>query len=275
MVARRGAVLFATAVAMWVAGLSSSLPALACPWPAVASAGALCARMQSANGSQLRVGSLTIPLTHAFVLKGGLEELPPGSDSNVFEFLAPVSGPTLSTPGQPLAPIDLSNVVNPAFLSVAEDAKYATALGSAAKRAVTATVELAGPPGSVIWYPVEFLDQTGTALRLPVKIRLKNWFLKGTCYLGSNGTPIVLELTTGVSGALQGSPGTLHVNMPATILTLSGLSLVDETYTAPAALGCGRVTAGGADTAVDAKLGLPASSGANAATIDGTWKQAS
>ena len=47
-----------------------------------------------------------------------------------------------------------------------------------------------------------WLFEEGTALGLPVKIKLSNTLLGSSCYVGSNTEPIQIDLTTGASGAL-------------------------------------------------------------------------
>ena len=62
---------------------------------------------------------------------------------------------------------------------------------------VTATVELAAPASAVEVSLLNFLNETGNALVLPVKIKLSNAFLGSNCYIGSNSKPVTIGFTTG------------------------------------------------------------------------------
>jgi hypothetical protein len=134
---------------------------------------------------------------------------------------------------------------------------------------VNATTELAGPV-SLSELALEL--EEGTALALPVKVKLENPLLGSECYIGSNSDPIVLELTTGASGSLKGKFGETGERAEGGILVINDNTLVDSTFAVPAATGCGIF--GLLDPLLNAKLGLPASSG-NTAVLNGTLEQAS
>jgi hypothetical protein len=147
--------------------------------------------------------------------------------------------------------------------------------------AVSATTELAGPAGSIVLSPGNLFSGQGPALVLPVKVHLENKLLGKECYIGSNSSPIVLELGTGTTSPpspntpIKGSTGAFGANGEGTILTLAGDSLVNNAFAVPAATGCGGPLAFLIDPIIDSRLGLPAAAGHNTAILNGTFKQAS
>ncbi len=140
---------------------------------------------------------------------------------------------------------------------------------------VTATVELAAPASSIEINPFNLLIETGTALSLPVKIKLSNVLLGNHCYVGSNFDPIVIDFTSGETSPpppnepIHGSAGTPEVNEAGTLLTLSGGSLVNNSFAAPKAHGCGGLLSLFIDPLVNSILGLPAAAGTNTAVLEG------
>ena len=66
------------------------------------------------------------------------------------------------------------------------------------------------------------LFQEGTAFRFPVKVHLISPFTGENCYVGSDEHPIVVEFTTGKSGALQGRGGFLAAPSEGEMLEESG-----------------------------------------------------
>ncbi len=160
----------------------------------------------------------TVPITKPIVLQGGIIEgthvLVPAADGNT------LSRTPLTVPG------GLTGIEG-------------LPLGGE----VVAVTELAGP--------VELFEQNltglGPAVKLPVKVKLENPILGENCYVGSDTEPILLQLTTGTTKPpppakpISGNPGTASLNPALTIITISGTSLVDNTFAAPAVSGCGGV----------------------------------
>jgi hypothetical protein len=134
--------------------------------------------------------------------------------------------------------------------------------------AVYATTELAG---KVNLNEIALDLEEGTALELPVKVKLENSLFGEECYVGSNSNPVTLALTTGTSGSLKGTKGTTSTKAGGRILVISGTKLVDTNFSAPEAKGCGIF--GLLDGIINSKLGLPASTG-NTAELIGTEEQA-
>jgi hypothetical protein len=105
-----------------------------------------------------------------------------------------------------------------------------------------------------------------------VKVKLENSLFGSECYIGSNKEPINIDLTTGATkGGPTGKPGTKSSNEDGTILSISGVSLVSNTFSAPKATGCGLL--GVLDGLIDEKLGLPSTK--NTAVLNGKVEIAS
>lgn len=141
---------------------------------------------------------------------------------------------------------------------------------------VYATAELAG---SIQFNYLNFIfGNSDPAIVLPIKVHLENPFLGSGCYIGSNSNPVRLRLTTGTTvppagtSPITGSSGTITTNGDGSITTVSGVSLVDNAFSVPAASNCGYllldkllITAG-----VNLKEGLPSAAGKNVAILNGT-----
>ena len=140
---------------------------------------------------------------------------------------------------------------------------------------VTSSLELAGPTT-----PATVVDPTATnaffcgggplascldgpsplsVIKVPVKVHLHNLVLGPNCYIGSNTTPIVLNLAETANSA----PVTTGVG---NAIVVTGVEVADDTFAVPGANGCGLL--GLLDTVLDLKVGLPSPSGKNSALID-------
>lgn len=144
---------------------------------------------------------------------------------------------------------------------------------------MNATAELAAPASSIGLNVRNLLIGYGTALSLPMKFRLENPLLGNDCYIGSDADPITLNLTSGTTSPdapnepITGSLGTVAYNAEGFILRISNSTLVDNTFSAPPATGCGGVFASLIDPLINARWGLPAASGENTAIFTGTHEQ--
>lgn len=231
-----------------------------------------CVSAKSSNGSSFTAGNVTVPLTRPITLNGGFIEL----ESGEFVFVGAEGGSTLA-PVRQIGP-SLENDIEPSLLPQRLRGAYERDVAHGKTR-VFATIELAGSPSSIYLNESNILEPEivpgeggKTGLGLPTKVKLTNGFLGPECYVGSNSEPIEIDLTAGKSGSLEGKIGNLSSNSSGSILTISEDTLVNGTYEAPEAVGCGKN--GEADAALNAKLGLPSASGKNSAVIDGTLKQA-
>lgn len=224
----------------------------------------------SSSGS-FKIGTKTVPLVNPVTLQGGGEGSGPET-----KFYGAENGDTLSKTPQPV-PGGLLGITAPTWWpKFVQD--WFNNLINQGFTGVTATVELAGPTKgylpNVKLNTEALLSRNGTALGLPVKIKLSNAILGSNCYIGSDKTPVPLNFTTGKSGSLEGAVGTVTFNEAFTIVTISGGKLVDGTYAAPAAKGCGGIFSIFVDPLVNGILGLPSPSGKNTATLEGKLQDA-
>ncbi len=104
---------------------------------------------------------------------------------------------------------------------------------------------------------------------VPLTFRLENPLLGSHCYVGTLADPVTLTLTTGISGSLTGTVGTLNVYDNGSVVQTVGSEVVDGVFSVPGATGCG---AGGLwDSAIDANNSLPSPSGSNVAMLYGSF----
>jgi hypothetical protein len=137
---------------------------------------------------------------------------------------------------------------------------------------VNAVAELAG---TVKVNVINALTTNGTAVSLPVRVKLENPLLGASCLIGSNSNPVSPQLTTGTTSPpkffkpLTGAPGTQHLTAEGKIAEVNGSSLVDNTFSVPGAQGCGGLLFLLVDPSLDLKVGIPAGPGFNQAILNG------
>jgi hypothetical protein len=222
------------------------------------------------SGGGFTVGKKTVPLVNPVTLQGGFE----GAGSEI-KFYGAENGDTLSKTAQPV-PGGLLGITAPTWWPK-ELQEWFNKQINEGLTGVTATVELTGPTKgltNIALSTENLLLEEGTALGLPVKIKLSNAILGSNCYIGSDKAPVQLNFTTGTSGALKGSAGELDFNEAFTIITISGGKLVDGTYASPGASGCGGIFSFFIDPLVNSILGIPSASGKNSATLEGKLQDA-
>ena len=100
---------------------------------------------------------------------------------------------------------------------------------------------------------------------LPLSFHLINPLLGPNCYVGTVGDPVVLNLTTGKSGALKGTLGIVASRGP--MIYTTGTEVVDNVFSVPGATGCG--PDGYWDAAIDSNNALPSAKGLNEAILYG------
>lgn len=233
----------------------------------------LCLFAQTESG-EVVIGSKAVPIVNTITLQGGLHETP----AETLEFVAAEDGNTLSKSAQPV-PGGLLGIVAPSFLPKFLQELFNESINKGIT-GVTATTELAEPAGSIGVNLNHLIEAKGVALSLPVKIKLDNPFLGSKCYVGSNAHPIVIELTTGTTSPpapnkpITGKVGEVKFEEEDTIVKIAHNSLVNNSFAAPVAEGCGGLFSFLIDPAVDAELGLPSAAGHNAAILNGTLNEA-
>lgn len=218
------------------------------------------------TSGEVKVGNTAVPIVNAITLQGAI----PNPFSGKQELIAAKNGETLSKTGQPVPGGLLSIIAPTGWPKFLQDLfnKFINE-GVTGVKAVT---ELVGK-GEVALF--NFIGGEGTAVALPVRVKLENPFLGGSCFVGSAKTPVKLQLTTGTTAPplpntpITGEVGTLSQNASETILFDKGFSLVDNAFSAPGAEGCGGIFSFLVDLAVDAKLGIPSAAGHNAGVLKG------
>jgi hypothetical protein len=231
-----------------------------------------CIHAESSSGTFV-LGKKTVPLKNPILLQGGLE----GAEFNInnpFTLVAATEGSTLSKTPQPV-PGGLLGVTAPTWWPTILQNLFNETINNGFT-GVTATVEIAGPVSGVKVNLLNALTQSGAAFNLPVKVKLDNPFLGGNCYIGSSSNPIKLNLTTGTTSPplpnkpISGSPGEFGEPAEA-VLSLNGNRLVDNSFSAPGASGCGGILFSWAvDPFVNSIVGVPSAAGTNTAVLEGT-----
>jgi len=232
--------------------------------------------LANTNAGEFTVGKRSVPINKTITLQGGLHE---NETTEELEFIAAEGAETLSK--TPLyVPGGLFNILAPEFLSKEAKEKFEKAINEGIT-GVTATTELAKPASSIKLNTTNLIFETGTALQLPIKVKLGNVFLGNECYVGSEASPIVLNLTTGTTKPekpnepIKGSAGSLEILEEGELVRLTGGALVDNTWASPGAHGCGgKLFEGVVDEAVNKELGLPSAAGHNTAILKGNLEEA-
>ncbi len=241
-----------------------------CPLSNPELSGCISAKTKS---GEITLGKKTVPITNEITLQGGfIENEETGADT----FVGAADGNTLSKSPQKV-PGGLSELINcPEIKNIVErilcEVTFENGLTG-----VSATTELAGAVGL---NELALLAEQGTALSLPIKIKLENPLLGNECYIGSNVHPIVLNLTTGTTKPpLPNKPikgkgaSSLTTRAEGGILIITGTSLVDNAFAAPGVTGCGGLLSFLLDPLIEGKLGLPATAGHNTAILNGNEEQ--
>jgi hypothetical protein len=230
-----------------------------------------CVFSESTNG-EFKIGSKAVPLVNPVVLQGGIEYLF-GTPFGPLAFFGGEQGNTLSKTPQPV-PGGLLGVTAPLWWPKFLRDLFNETINNGFT-GVQATVELAAPATSIKLNIGALLTQTGTALELPVKVKLSNPFLGNNCYIGSNSNPMVIKFTSGTTSPpppntpITGSVGTLEFNESETLITQEGGKLVDNAFAAPGANGCGGLFSFLIDPFVESIVGVPSPAGTNSAFLEG------
>jgi hypothetical protein len=228
------------------------------------------------QGGSVTLGKKTVPLVRSITLQGAYgppqtEEIVGGvTYEHISQFFAATNGESLSKTPEPV-PGGLLGLVPPAASppSVRQLAAYYNEHNASA---VTATAELAG---EMLVSEFELLVEELPTARMPIKIHLENPFLGSSCYIGSNSSPIIWNLTAGMTAPpapnkpIHGHGGAAELEGgPA---SLEGVNLVDNAWSAPVATGCGGTLAPIVDPLIDAAIGLPSPAGRNTAIISNIY----
>ncbi len=221
------------------------------------------------TSGSIQIGNKAVPVKNPVTLQGGL------ITGEEFTFVAAEDGNTLSKTPQPV-PGGLLGITAPTWWPLVLQNLFNEVVINGGATGVTATLELAKPASSIKFSTKNYAERKGTALLLPVKVKLGNAFLGSSCYIGSSSSPIMLNLSTGTTSPpppntpISGSPGTPEFNEAFNLLTFTGSKLVDNSFSAPGANGCGGILFSWAvDPLVNSILGTPSPAGKNTAILEG------
>jgi len=231
------------------------------------------------------VGKKTVPLLNTVTLQGGFHQNENKETETItLEFIGAEDGKTLSktpqnVPGGLAGLINCEEIKGEGFFEkLAREA--CKAVFENKLTGVTATTELAAPASSIGLSVQNLIEAEGTALSLPVKVKLENPLLGSSCYVGSNAHPIVINFTTGTTNPpkpntpITGKVGTLELLHGGLLTIVKENALVNNSFGAPRSEGCGGFFSFLIGPIIDAQLGLPAAEGANTAILEGTLKDA-
>lgn len=227
------------------------------------------------TSGEVVLGKKKVPIVNPVVLQGGYGF--PNEETGLAPFFGATNGVTLSKSPQPV-PGGLAGLVN--CKEISNWLLKATCEGvfENGLTGVNSTVELARPASEIGVSEAGLLFEFGTALRMPVKFHLENPLLGSSCYVGSSSNPVIWNLTTGATSppapntSIQGSRGTIEVKgEDEGILRLNGAKLVDNSWSAPGATGCGGpILESLLDPILNASVGVPSKAGTNTAVLVNT-----
>jgi hypothetical protein len=244
----------------------------------------ICTFAKTTSG-EFAIGTTKVPINQTITLQGG--GIPTGNPENGKEYyLAPakdgnsLSKTELNVPGGLLDFVKCEEITGKGIVEVVERGTC-KAIFENKTTGVTATTELVATATNPAILNLRALTrQEGTAITLPVRVHLKNPLFGSACYIGSEASPIQLHLTTGTTSPLppnvpiSGKRGTAETpeENGHSLLRVFENSLVDNTFSAPKAEGCGGLLSFLIDPIVDGKIGLPSADGHNTAILNGELK---
>lgn len=224
------------------------------------------------SSGQMTIGKKTVPIVNPTEMQAGLVYA-----ETVFDpitVVAGANGTTLEPTPQPV-PGGLTGITAPSWWpKFARD--WFNQQINEGFTGVQATMELAGPASSIKLNMLAMAAGQGTALAMPVKVKLSNPILGNNCYIGSNSNPIQLKLTTGTTAPpppntpISGAVGEIEETPDGSVLYVKGNKLVDNSFSAPGANGCGGFLFSWlVDPLVDSVNGTPSPAGKNTAILEG------
>jgi hypothetical protein len=240
----------------------------------------LCLYSETISGS-VTLNKQTVPIEKTITLQGGIDL---NEETGAEKFVGAVNGETLSktpenVPGGLLDLVNCTEITGEGILEfLAREA--CKAVFENKTTGVAAVTELAKPASEIQINTSNLENREGTALGLPVKVRLENTFLGSECYIGSSSAPIELNLTTGTTSPnkpnepIHGKVGTIHAKHEFELIEITNNTLVNNEFAAPGASGCGGIFSFLVDPLIEAKLGIPSPDGENTAIQNNTIKEA-
>jgi hypothetical protein len=226
------------------------------------------------NSGEVVLGSKKVPIVNPVTLQGGAG--PVSEETEFAKFYAATNGITLSKAAQPV-PGGLAGLVNCKeignfILRTSCEWTFENGLTG-----LNSTLELAKPASDIRISENHLAGEYDTALEMPVRVHLENPFLGSECYVGSSTTPIIWKLTSGEmtppgpNKTIKGSGGEAEFLEEGAILRLKNNVLVDNSWAAPGATGCGGFLVELLlNPVINTAAGLPAAAGKNTAVLKNT-----
>jgi hypothetical protein len=222
------------------------------------------------TSGNIKLGNQDVPITKRIRLQGGIDAGDETTGQNVF--YGAKNGQTLERTALDV-PGGLLGITIPPSVPQPVRGYLQNAIDTA--NGVKATAALVGPVGFNF---ANYANADGVGVTLPIRVKLENAFLGSNCYVGSAASPITIRLTNGTTAPpagvapISGTYGTVDFFDDANLLVNTGVTLVDNTFTAPRAKGCGGAFAWAIDPVVDLKIGLPTAPGQSVARFTGDAK---
>lgn len=230
-------------------------------------------------GGEVILGTKKVPIEKAATLQGGYTEpAEEGAEAGFSKFVAATNGITLSKAAQNV-PGGLAGIVPEASSSPLVKALVKFFFENKLT-GLTSTLELAKSASDIRVSEEHLGEGLGVALKLPVKLHLENPFLGKACYVGSSTSPINWELRADTTSPpapnkpITGNPGEVEFFEEGRILKLTNAVLVDNSWSAPGASGCGGILGFLVNPIINTQLGTT-KAGYNTAILKNTIYTAS
>lgn len=286
--AKRIMLIAAMALMAPLASLGAASPALATPQgnyavfaqcPTGTPGVRFCAFVQF-TGGEFVIGRMSVPIDKTITLQSGLVPAP----EPIYVSVPAKNGESLSktelnVPGGLGDLIGCGATHGRGIFDGAQRRLCQAVLGSR-MMGMTATIEVVADLSNPVLLNLEnFLGANGVALTLPIRVHLNNPWLGNGCYIGSESSPIELQLTDGTTSPpepnkpITGSWGHFSEEEEGLLVDVED-SLVDNAFSVPAAEGCGGPFSSILDPVIDSTLSLPSKAGYNTAILTGTHRLA-
>ena len=222
------------------------------------------------ESGEVVLGSKKVPIEKPVVLQGGTKAQ---NEEGNATFVGATNGITLSKAPQNV-PGGLLGIVPDASSPALVKALIKFFLENSLT-GVNSTLELAKPASEIVVSENNLASEAGTALKLPVQVRLENPFLGKNCLVGSSSSPIIWNLTTGTTAPpapntkITGKAGFIEFLEEGRIALTKENVLVDNAWSAPKATGCGGILSFLVLPIINAQLGTT-TAGHNTAILKNT-----
>jgi hypothetical protein len=244
-----------------------------CPWKEASTLKCIYALTK---GGKVVLGSKDVTITSSVLLQGGFGT--PDPTTKVSKFYGATNGVTLQKVPQNV-PGGLAGVV-PQKGSGWLVERLVKFFFENSLTGLSSTLELAKPATAIEISEFAMSRKEGVALKMPIKIHLENPFLGSKCYVGSESSPITWNLTSGKTSppgpntSIEGSFGKASFLEEGLILHLEENKLVDNSWSAPQATGCGGILGFLVNPVVNSQLGT-VTAGHNTAILENSVDLAS